>query len=310
MPTCEYIYCRAVFDDAAQQCPICGTPRDPSRLRDPAFLAAAEVAGLPPAIVDMHQILPAFEGVLEMQRAAMRRFGVCRVLLQSAPPQAASLWGNEQLREVAQTHPDLFWASQFTDPRHPEAGRHLESFAAAGLKVVKLLPVAGYRPDDPALDPFWETMERLGLVAMVHTGFITARHKQEEKRAGTFMSSTFANPLFFDLPARKFPELTIILCHLGGALWYEEAAQMVTQHDNVWGDVSGFGLFALRRLLRLEAAVDWRKVFWGNDSPPFAYPMNLRLHLDALERAGAGHLAPLLLHDNGERFGQRFLTPA
>ena len=29
-----------------------------------------------------------------------------------------------------------------------------------------------------------------------------------------------------------------LLCHLGGAIWHEEAAQMVTQHDNVWGDAN------------------------------------------------------------------------
>ena len=121
------------------------------------------------------------------------------------------------------------------------------------------------------------------------------------------MSSRYANPLYFDLTARKFPRLSVILCHLGGAIWHEEAAQMVTQHDNVWADVSGFGLFALRRLLRAGATVDWTKVFWGNDSPPFAYPFNLRLHLAALRDAEALELAPGLFHDHAQAFAERFL---
>ena len=83
---------------------------------------------------------------------------------------------------------------------------------------------------------------------------------------------------------------------------------MVTQHDNVYGDVSGFGLFALRRLLRAGATVDWSKVFWGNDSPPFAYPFNLRLHLAALRQAESMDLAPALFYDNGRRFGEQFLV--
>ena len=90
-------------------------------------------------------------------------------------------------------------------------------------------------------------------------------------------------------------------------LWYEEAAQMVTQPDNVWGDVSGFGLFALRRMLRLGVTVDWGKLFWGNDSPPFAYPMNLRLLTDTLRREGAEPLTERLLVENGRRFGEQFL---
>ena len=307
MSTCQYTYCRAALSDADASCPVCGFPRDRSQLHDLAFLARIAVDDKPAQVFDMHQILPAIDDVLEMQLAAMQGFGITRVLLQSAPPQATSLWGNEQLLGLAQQQPDLFWASQFVDPRMEGAADALESFAASGVKVVKLLPVAGYRGDDPALDDFWGAMERLRLVAMIHTGFITARHKAEEAKAGLFMSSRYADPLYFDLTARKFPRLTFILCHLGGAIWHEAAAQMVTQHDNVWGDVSGFGLFALQRLLRAGATVDWNKVFWGNDSPPFAYPFNLRLHLAALRQFDALELAPRLMHDNGRTFGEQFL---
>lgn len=307
MPVCEYIYCRAPFGDEVVACPRCGFPRDRARLQDPAFLAGAEVEGLPPAIIDLHQILPSIEGIEQIQLAVMERFTIEAALLQSVPPQATSLLGNAELLDLARRRPGRFWASQFADPRLPQAAELLERFVADGVKVVKLLPPAGFRPDDPAFDPFWETMERLGLVAMAHTGFITARHKREEARAGAFLSSRFADPLYWDQPARKFPRLIIILCHLGGALWYEQAAQMVTQHDNVWGDVSGFGLFALERLLRLGASPDWTKIFWGNDSPPFAYPMNLRLHRSALREAGAEELAPLLFHDNAKRFSASFL---
>ena len=307
MGVCPYVYCRSPLSEPGTDCRVCGHPADPRQLHDPAFLAALEVPDLPPSLVDMHQILPAFDGVLAVQEMAMTHFHIARALIQSAPPQATSLWGNEKLRELARDKGDRFWVSQFADPRMPGAVEALEAIAGAGLKVVKLLPPAGFRPDDPAFDPFWGAMERLGLVAMVHTGFITARHKAEEKKAGAFMSSRFANPIYFDQPARKFPALTIILCHTGGALWYEEGAQMVTQHDNVWGDLSGFGLFALRRLLRLGVTVDWSKLFWGNDSVPFAYPLNLRLLMDSLSREGAASLAPRLLHDNAMVFAERFL---
>jgi predicted TIM-barrel fold metal-dependent hydrolase len=309
MTHCEYIYCRAPMDDGAEICARCSHPRDRARLTDPKALVAQQIDGLPEALVDMHQILPNFDGVLELQRLAMGHFGIQKVLVQSAPPQATSLWGNEKLRQLAAEDGEHFWVSQFLDPRHPEALGALEKIAAAGLKVIKLLPPAGFRADDPDFDDFFAAMERLGLVVMAHTGFITARHKREEKKAGVFLGSHWANPLYFDTPARKFPDLPIILCHTGGAIWYEEAAQMVTQHHNVWGDVSGFGLFALQRLLALDVTLDWGKVFWGNDSPPFAYPFNLRLVLHALRRAGAEHLAPALLHDNGRRFAGLYLEP-
>ena len=308
MSVCTYIYCRAPLPEDSHACSVCGHPRDPALLRDPSFLETSRPQGLPPAILDMHQIVPRAPGVLDFQLHAMDALGISRALLQSAPDEAASLCGNDDLRDLAATHPGRFWASHFVDPRHAGALASLERLADQGVKVAKLLPPAGYRPDDPDFDSFWLAMQELELVAMVHTGFITARHKKEEARAGVYMNSTFANPLFLDRPARLAPEVPFLLCHLGGAIWPEEAAQMVTQHDNVWGDVSGFGVFALQRLLATGTRLDWNKVFWGNDAPPFAYPMNLRLHLAALKRAGAEELAEGLLFENGQRFAERFLA--
>lgn len=307
MVTCEYIYCRAELDGTADACAACGYPLDKHRLRDPAYVASIEIPGLPQKIIDLHQILPAIDGVLEMQLAMMQHLGISRALIQSAPREAPSLWGNEKLLEVAASHGDKFWISQYIDPRSDNAVDALAGFAAEGVKVIKLLPTVGWAGDDPALNDFWAAMESLDLVAMIHTGFITARHKQEEKQAGVFMSSRFANPLYFDRPARQFPDLQMILCHTGGAMWYEEGAQMVTQHDNLWGDLSGFGHFALRRLLQLKVTVDWNKLFWGNDSPAFAYPMNLRLALQTLRQHQGEHLVEALFHDNAARFATAFL---
>lgn len=308
MTRCAYLYCRAPLDAGAEECPSCGYPIDPRRLRDAAFLRRSRPEGLPAGLFDMHQIVPEIEGVAELQVAAMELFGIERVLLQSAPEQARSLWGNDKILGLARAHPDRFWASHFLDPRSAGAVEEVATAAAAGTRVVKLLPPAGYAPDDATLDDFWAAMEERRMVAMVHTGFITARHKEEEARAGVYMSSRFANPLFLDQPARKFPRLTFILCHSGGMFWQEEAAAMVSQHGNVWGDLSGFGLLALRRLLAGASSVDWDKLFWGNDSPPTVYGCNLRLVLSALREAGAEGLVPALLRENGRRFAASVLA--
>ncbi len=307
MIQCAYVYCRAWRADDDRPCATCGHPRDPQRLRDPSYVQAriSELRGLPPQLLDMHQILPRYPGIERVQLAVMDALNVRMALLQSAPDEATTLLGNADLARIAGEHPDRFWVSQFTDPRFSHAIDDLKRFAAAGHRVVKLLPVAGWRADDPVFTPFFDTMATLGLVAMVHTGFFTARHKAEEARAGAFMSSALGDPLQFDRPCRQFPGLQVILCHTGDAVFHEQAAQMVTQHEHVWGDVSGFGLFALDRLLR-GVAVDWSKLFWGNDSPPYAYPLNLRLLLGMLDKHGARHLAAPLLHDNAARFVARW----
>ncbi|TNE91098.1 MAG: hypothetical protein EP330_06520 [Deltaproteobacteria bacterium] len=306
---CAYVYCRHLLADPSAPCPRCGHPPDPADLRNPAFFlgAMASLQGLPPAMLDMHQILPAYPGIERYQLLAMDQLNIRTALLQSAPDEATSLQGNAALAEVARTHPGRFWASQFVDPRHPEALAQLQAAADRGHRVIKLLPVTGWRADDPSLVPFWAAMSELRLAAMVHTGFFTARHKEEEAAAGAYMSSTHADPLFFDKPCREFPDLRVILCHAGGAIGFEAAAQMISQHEHVWADLSGTGIFALQRLLA-GVAVNWNKLFWGNDSPPYAYPLNLRLLLGALDRAGASTLAPALLHDNGARFAEDALA--
>ena len=205
MRTCSYIYCRAPLEDADAPCPVCGHPGDDAALLDPARLAHSQVEGLPDEILDLHQILPSHEGMLDVQLLAMKTFGISRALLQSVPDQAHSLCGNARLLDVAGERPDSFWISQFVDPRTPDAEEKLDEVVEAGAKVIKLLPPAGFRLDDPAHEPFLARMEELELVAMVHTGFITARHKDEEARAGAYLSSVYADPLTLDRPARRVP---------------------------------------------------------------------------------------------------------
>lgn len=311
MSRCSFPYCRARVPAGAVLCERCGFPRDKAQLFDPALFQAGveRLRGrLPERILDMHQILPAFPGIAEFQLKAMAALGITQALLQSAPPEAKSLLGDDALFEVAQAHPGRFWPSAFVDPTHEQALQQLEAAADRGVRVLKLLPVAGYELDDPALNPFWELAESRRMVMLIHQGFITGRHKDEERRAGQFMSSRFANPLYVDRPARQFPGVTFILAHAGGAIFYEQAAQMVSQHDNVWADLSGTGLFALQRFLQLSVALDTDKLFWGNDGPPFAYPITLRLLVQTLEQHDEVEtLLPALLFDNGRTFADLHL---
>jgi predicted TIM-barrel fold metal-dependent hydrolase len=256
----------------------------------------------------MHQIVLRKEGSLAVQLEMMEALNIKSALLQSVPKSVSSLLSNRDLLEIKREHSDRFYISHFLDPRLPFARRKLRSYAEErGVRVIKLLPCAGFQPDSPRWDKFWGAMEELEQVAMIHTGFITARHKEEERRANRFLNSKYGAPIFFDRLARKFPKLQFILCHMGGAMWYEQAAQMVTQHDNVWGDISGFGIFALKRIIQNKVTLDWEKVFWGNDSAPQMYPFNLKLQLDTLEAGGLQDVVPLIFHENGYSFLQRFL---
>ena len=307
MKHCTYFYCRSLLGPDNAACRHCGHPADEAMASDPAYLVALRRQVRVERIIDMHQILRSDVGELERQLETMQRLGVEKALLQSAPREFTGLLGNGRLEFVAREYRDRFWASYYVDPHAPTALDDLQFCTSNGIRVVKLVPSAGFAANDPALHPFWAAMEERQLVAMVHTGFVTARHKGVERRLGRFMDAQLSHPFLFDQPARRYPALQIILCHLGGISWYKEAAQMVSEHANVWGDTSAFGAFALRRCLAEQVPLALDKVFWGNDSSASAYLYNLRLLISALEANGLEAAAEALLYDNAKAFADRYL---
>jgi len=307
MKRCKYSYCKNNFEALLTHCPICGYPVDDSNI-DEIDSVRNDIPDLPvPAMIDMHQILVNREGILKSQMVMMDELGIEWVLLQSVPSKVSSIWGNGKLLEVQNNHGDRFLVSHFMDPRHPLARRRLRQYRERDVKVIKLLPCLGYQPDERRWNRFWKTMEDLQLIAMVHTGFITARHKDEERRSGVYLHSKYGRPIFFDILARQYPGIQFILCHMGGSIWVEEAVEMVSQHENVWGDISGSGVYALKRIVKGGLPVDWSKLFWGNDSSPSCYPYNLRLLLHYLKAGDLFDSAPSLLYDNAKRFIEEFL---
>jgi predicted TIM-barrel fold metal-dependent hydrolase len=306
MNICKYIYCRNLFDSHLDNCSICGYPVNEDKLKNIDFVKS-QLPDIPvDSIIDMHQIIPDSPNMVDVQLFMMEKINIKKALLQSVPNKVTSICGNKKLLEIKNNYDAKFWVSHFMDPRHPFATRRLKQYKGLGIKVIKLLPCLGYEPDNPKWHRFWHTMEKLELIAMVHTGFITARHKKEEHKNKLFLSSKFGNPILFDILARKYPELQFILCHTGGLIWTEAAVQMINQHDNAWGDISGFGLLALKKIVQNRMSVDWSKLFWGNDSSPYTYPFNLNLLLHTLKEGNSSYILPKLLYENALDFSKKF----
>jgi uncharacterized protein len=90
---------------------------------------------------------------------------------------------------------------------------HLAELAASGVLGVKLHPVShSFVPNDPRLHPMYELCADAGLVVLSHSGPGPAG------AAGSAKPSDFAPVL------RKWPDLRLVLAHLGGASWRETAA--------------------------------------------------------------------------------------
>jgi uncharacterized protein len=129
-----------------------------------------------------------------------------------------------------------------------------------GLRGIKLLPMyAGFRPDDSMIDPMWAYATKHKLPVLLHTGT-------------TYLSQAPLEctlPRLIDDVAIRFPEVKIIMAHLGHP--YEgECIATFRKHPNVFADVSAlhYRPFQLYHSLMLvqEYGV-WNKVLFGTDYP-------------------------------------------
>jgi predicted TIM-barrel fold metal-dependent hydrolase len=129
-----------------------------------------------------------------------------------------------------------------------------------GLRGIKLLPMyAGFRPDDARLDPLWHYATEKRLPVLLHTGTTFVAQAPLECTL----------PRHLDPVATRFPEVKIIMAHLGHP--YEgECIAVIRKHPNVYADVSAlhYRPFQLYHSLMLvqEYGV-WGKVLFGSDYP-------------------------------------------
>jgi hypothetical protein len=121
---------------------------------------------------------------------------------------------NEWACDVAAAHPELsvFVAADPAVLGGEEGAGHLrdmvESHAARGIKIH---PVAQrFIPDDPRMRATYQTCVELGLPVLSHSGAAKA-------------GARFADPASFGPVLDAFPDLTLVLAHLGGARWDQVA---------------------------------------------------------------------------------------
>lgn len=158
-------------------------------------------------------------------------------------------------------HPDTLIGFMSVDPTQEGWYRELrQGHEELGLRGIKLLSMyAGFKPNDPAIDPVWRFASRNKLPVLLHTGttFI----------AQAPLTCTF--PHLLDDVATRFPDVKIILAHLGHP--YEgDCVVTIRKHPNVYADCSAlhYRPFQLYHSLMLvqEYGV-WDKVLLGSDYP-------------------------------------------
>ena len=174
----------------------------------------------------------------------------------------SGLWVDDQYvsRYVAQDPKRLLGFLSVDPTQHGWQDELQDGHQRLGLCGIKLMPMyAGFRPDDLLLDELWRYATEFRLPVLLHTGT-------------TFVSQAPLEctlPRHLDVVATRFPEVRIIMAHLGHP--YEgEAIVTARKHPHVYCDLSAlhYRPFQLYHSLMLvqEYGV-WDKVLFGTDYP-------------------------------------------
>src|SRR2546421_427476 len=162
----------------------------------------------------------------ERHREAMRGVAGAIVLGFHAPYMDVVV-PNDYLAEYIRSDPRRLVGFASVNPVEPGAREELERcYFTLGLKGLKLGPIyQNYDPTDERAFPVYEFAQRHHIPIMIH-------------QATTFPSTghlKYALPLLLDEVAIRFPELVMVLAHLGHP-WEADTAVTVRKHANLWTD--------------------------------------------------------------------------
>jgi predicted TIM-barrel fold metal-dependent hydrolase len=146
------------------------------------------------------------------------------------------------------------------DPTDDDVLDQLADGVARGLRGIKLYPVLSlFDARDERFDPFYRTAADHGLVIPWHMGATPSP-------AGSLIVS---QPLVVDEVARRHPDLTQVMAHMGHP-WQREALVVCRKNRRVFTDVSASWARPFDGYHALVRAQEWGvvdKLLFGSDYP-------------------------------------------
>ncbi|MFC1990948.1 amidohydrolase family protein [Chloroflexota bacterium] len=136
---------------------------------------------------------------------------------------------NRFYAKMAAKYPERLIAFVGVDPRRGEAIKILETGVKDwGMKGAKILPWAGFYPNDKNIYPFYARVQELGIPIICHTG---------PEPVPSY--SKYGQPIFLDDVVKDFPGINIIAAHAGGYFaWWPEAAELASGNPNLYIELS------------------------------------------------------------------------
>jgi len=186
------------------------------------------------------------------------------VVLAFDAPHVGFVVPNEYVAEYVAENPTRLFGFASVDPNRASPERILEH-AVKELKLtgLKLAPIyQNFHPLDNFCYPLYAKAQELGLPIMWHQGTSFVEQGPLEK----------SQPVYLDPVARSFPDLKMIIAHMGHP-WINEAICVVRKHPNMFLDISALGSRPWQMYNALIAAVEYGitdKLLFGTDFPFFS----------------------------------------
>lgn len=167
---------------------------------------------------------------------------------------------NEFVAGICKKFPGRFTGFASVDMNNPDAPDKLEdAVKRQGMKGLKLHPpLQNFFPNDKKCRPVYKKACELNIPVVFHIGTTPF---------GSLVKLSQAYPVLIDDVANEFPELNIILTHLG-TLWHNEAFMVTEKHPNVYIDTAAYP-YEISELLteNLIRRVGENKFVFGTDFP-------------------------------------------
>jgi predicted TIM-barrel fold metal-dependent hydrolase len=170
---------------------------------------------------------------------------------------------NEYVAQYVQGNPTRLFGFASIDPQREEPERLLEAAVKEyKLKGLKLAPFyQDFHPLDRHCYPLYAKAQQLRLPIMWHQGTSFVQKGPLEK----------SRPVYLDPVARSFPDLKMIIAHMGHP-WMGETISVVRKNPNVYTDISALGRRPWQMYNGLIEAIEYGiedKLLFGTDFPFF-----------------------------------------
>jgi predicted TIM-barrel fold metal-dependent hydrolase len=176
-------------------------------------------------------------------------------------PLTGFLTVNDTVAEYVHTNPNKLIGFAAICPTEDNALAEMDrAVHELGFRGLKMSPIyGGWDPQDPRALAIFAKAEAYGLPIMFHQG-TTFPRKAPLK---------YANPVLLEDIALRFPDLKMIIAHIGHP-WETEAIVLIRKQPNVFADISGLFYRPWQFYNSLRLALEYGvtdKLLFGTDYP-------------------------------------------